>query len=63
LCPRLLDLPAAAAYLAVSVWTVRDLVHAGELKPVRLPAPGGRELRRILLDVSDLNALIERGKA
>lgn len=35
--PRLLDVQAAAQYLSVSVWTIRDLETAGELKRVRLP--------------------------
>jgi hypothetical protein len=37
LVPRLLDLRAAAAYLGVSPWTVRDLEAAGTLCRVRVP--------------------------
>jgi hypothetical protein len=38
--PRLLDLEAAAAYLSVSPWTVRDLEAKGVLPRVRVPLPG-----------------------
>ena len=63
LTPRLLDTESAARYLGgVSVWALRDLEAAGHLPRVRLPLPGGRELRRILYDVTDLDRLIERSK-
>jgi hypothetical protein len=63
LAPRLLDTESAARYLGgVSVWALRDLEAAGHLPRVRLPLPGGRELRRILYDVTDLDRLIERSK-
>src|SRR5262245_40785146 len=62
LTPRLLDVDAAAAYLGVSQWTIRDLDAAGHLRRVRLPLPGGKELRRLLFDRSDLDRLIERSK-
>jgi excisionase family DNA binding protein len=61
--PRLLDLQGAAAYLSVSAWTLRDMLAAGTLRAVRLPGAGGRDLRRILLDVCDLDSLVERIKA
>jgi excisionase family DNA binding protein len=51
----------AAAYLSVSVWTVRDLIAAGQLARVRLEV-AGRELRRVLVDRADLDALITEGK-
>ena len=50
---RLLDLKAAATYLGLSYWTVRDLVLAGRLPSVKIPCPrsgNGRPIRRILLD-------------
>jgi hypothetical protein len=56
------DLAGAAAYLSLSTWGVRDLVAAGTLKPVRLPTTGGRDLRRLLFDVRDLDALVDRSK-
>ena len=55
---RLLDLDAAAAYLSVSPWTVRDLEAAGVLPRVRVPLPDGRELRKLLFDKADLDRLI-----
>jgi hypothetical protein len=59
---RLLDLDAAAGYLGVSPWTVRDLEAAGVLRRVRVPLPGGRELRKLLFDKADLDRLIEAWK-
>jgi hypothetical protein len=56
--PRLLDLDAAGAYLAVSPWTVRDLIAAGTLVRVRIPLPNGGELRKVLLDREDLDRLV-----
>jgi hypothetical protein len=60
--PRLLDAERAAAYLGVSTWTVRDLEAAGHLSRVRLPLPGGKDLRKLLYDRADLDRLIERSK-
>ncbi len=62
LMPRLLDLHAAAAYLGVSEWTVRDLEAAGVLQRVRVPLPNHGELRKLLFDRVNLDALIERWK-
>jgi excisionase family DNA binding protein len=63
--PRLLDLKAAATYLGLSYWTVRDLVIAGRLPSVKIPCPrsgDGRSIRRILVDRHDLDAFIEQSK-
>jgi hypothetical protein len=60
--PRLLDLHAAATYLGVSPWTIRDLEAAGVLPRVRVPLPGGRELRKLLFDKADLDQLIKAWK-
>ena len=60
--PRLLDAASAAAYLNVSVWAIRDLDAAGHLPRVRLPLPGGKELRRLLYDRADLDQLVDRSK-
>jgi hypothetical protein len=60
--PRLLDINSCAVYLAVSPWTVRDLVANGTLRRVRIPLPGHGELRRVLLDREDLDRLIGQWK-
>lgn len=62
IAPRLLDVDAAAAYLSVSSWTIRDLEAAGRLVRVRLPLAGDRECRRLLFDRTDLDRLVERAK-
>jgi hypothetical protein len=61
--PRLLDPASAARYLGVSTWTVRDLEAGGHLQRVRLPLPGGKDLRKLLYDRADLDRLIEASKA
>jgi hypothetical protein len=58
LVPRLLDLDTAAAYLSMSPWTIRDLEAKGILPRVRVPMPGGGELRKLLFDKADLDRLI-----
>ncbi len=62
IAPRLLDLQGAAAYLSVSVWTVRDMMDSGRLQRVRLPLDDHKELRKILLDRLDLDQLIDLWK-
>jgi hypothetical protein len=57
--PRLLGIEAAARYLGVSPWTVRDLVAGGQLKPVRLSLPSGKAVRRLLFDRLQLDLLVE----
>src|SRR5258708_25142254 len=57
--PRLLDVQAAADYLSVSTWTIRDLEAAGELCRVRLPLPGHGEVRRLLFDRHDLDRFVD----
>jgi hypothetical protein len=62
---RLMDLHGAAAYLGISYWSLRDLVAAGEIPTVQPPAPTGRKgqrLRRVIVDIRDLDALIETWK-
>lgn len=66
---RLHDVHSAAAYLHVSVWTIRDYVARGILPTVQLPALETREgiparmqpLRRVLIDRSALDHLIDKG--
>jgi len=63
--PRLSDLKAAATYLGLSYWTMRDLVIAGRLPTVKIPCPrsgDGRTIRRVLVDRHDLDAFIEQSK-
>lgn len=63
IAPRLLDLRSAAQYVGLSVWTLRELVLAGQVPAVRPPAPLGRgTLRRVLLDIRDLDACIAAWK-
>ena len=67
---RLVDLDTAASYLGVSYWTARDYVVVQRLIPqVDLPALQPREgerrrggLRRVLVDLRDLDAFIESRK-
>jgi hypothetical protein len=58
IAPRLFNLDAAAAYLSMSPWTIRDLEAAGVLPRVRVPLPRGGELRKLLFDKVDLDRLI-----
>ncbi len=67
LAPRLLDLAGAAAYMAVSPWTIRQWEAEGALPRVRIPLPitnkrRGGECRKLLFDRADLDQLIERSK-
>lgn len=66
---RLLNLKEAAQYLGLSYWTVRDYLLAGHLQAVHLPALAPREgerakrqLRRVLIDRSELDAFVDRCK-
>jgi len=68
--PRLVDRHGAAKYLGVGHTTVDRLIQSGALAVVRLPVerhartnvgiPG--RTRRLLIDVRDLDALIERSR-
>jgi len=49
--PRLLDIPAAAAYLSCTVWFVRTLIWEGRIPFLKLG-------KRLLLDRSDLDAFV-----
>jgi hypothetical protein len=62
LTPRLLDLDAAASYLSMSPWTIRELEAKGVLPRVRVPLPHGGELRKLLFDKADLDRLITAWK-
>jgi hypothetical protein len=70
IAPRCLDREQAAAYVGVSVDLIDRLIHTGALPVVRLPVQRSRNTgrgvqgvnRRILLDVRDLDALVEKSK-
>jgi hypothetical protein len=69
LVPRVLDAPWSAKYLGVSVWTLYDYVNADLIQPLRYPGLTPREgdrprfrLRRMLFDVRDLDAFVDRQK-
>ena len=55
--PRLLPLKDAAAWLGLSVWSLRERIWAGDIPVVRFP--GGR---RQFIDVQDLERFIEQNK-
>ncbi len=57
LSPRLLPLKAAAAYLGLTVWSLRERIWAGDIPVVRFP--GGRKQ---FIDVKDLERFIEQNK-
>jgi hypothetical protein len=68
--PRLLTLDAAAAYLSLDPGYLRGLIKQGQLARIQVrlgPDRRGRRadgvLRRILVDVADLDALVARWKA
>ncbi len=63
LSPRLLDLRAAALYLGLAAWSVRELEWKGVLRRVRVPLPNGGELRKVLFDRVDLDGLVDRWKS
>lgn len=74
--PRLLDVHDSAKYCGIAPTTIRDYVNAGILHPVPMPGstirnkkngrilttPRDRSMRKVLLDVRDLNAFIDRLK-
>jgi excisionase family DNA binding protein len=55
---RLIDVPGAARYLAVSRRSVFRMLESGTLKPVRLPG-----VRAVRVDLRDLERLVEGGMA
>ena len=55
--PRLLGEEDAGRYLGISRWSIRSLIDAGKLQPVTLPGTVG-DMRRVLLDRDDLDALV-----
>ncbi len=59
---RLMGANAAARYLGLSYWTLRELIWSGAIPIVQLPNKTGGRMRRILVDKNDLDSLIERSK-
>ena len=66
---RLLDKAAAAEYLSVSTATIDRLIWSGQLPVVKLPVERAENSRgrvgtsrRVLIDVRDLDAIIDRSK-
>ncbi len=55
LLPRLLSYEAATRYLSLSYWTVRHMVVEGHI-------PHIKSGKRVLIDVQDLDAWIEKNK-
>jgi hypothetical protein len=67
--PRLLDDRAAAEYLGLSRWTIRDYIARGLIAVVDLPPLSAREgeqqrdtLRRVLIDLENLNSFVDEHK-
>ncbi len=52
---RLFSQKEAAIYLGISYWMLRDLIFRGEIPCVRMK-------RRVLLDLVDLDAYIDKSK-
>jgi excisionase family DNA binding protein len=52
---RLYNLKEAAVYLGRSVWAVREMLWAGKM-------PYVKDGKRILVDIQDMNAWIDRSK-
>jgi excisionase family DNA binding protein len=55
--PRLVDVATAAERLGVSPWTICELIERGALPRVELPG-----VRRVLVDVQDIERLVTVGK-
>jgi hypothetical protein len=54
--PRLLNIKDASRYLGCSIWALRQLEWAGELRSIRNLG------KRLLFDIRDLDRLVERKK-
>jgi excisionase family DNA binding protein len=55
LSKRLYTLKEAGVYIGLSHWTIRSLIHSGQLAYIRLG-------RRILIDLRDLDDLLDAKK-
>jgi hypothetical protein len=63
LARRLVDDRVGSGYLSVSRSQFRALVASGRIPRVVIPAEDGRPLRRMLVDLADLDRLIEVWKS
>ena len=63
LARRLVDDREGSAFLGLSRSQFRALVAAGKIPRVVVPAEDGRPLRRLLVDIEDLNRLIVAWKS
>jgi hypothetical protein len=59
---RLVDDRAGSVYMGISRSQFRNLVSAGRIPRVVVPAEDGRPLRRLLVDLNDLDRLIQTWK-
>jgi hypothetical protein len=63
------DYKQTQAALNLSIWSIRDLVERGLLRPVTLPSsarrrrPGDQRMRRRLFDPRDVRALVDSLKS
>ena len=55
--PRLLPLKAAAEYLGLTVWAMRERIWAGQIPVVQFP--GGRKQ---FIDITDIEKFIQDNK-
>jgi len=55
--PRLMPLKAAAAYIGLTTWAMRERIWAGQIPVVQFP--GGRKQ---YIDRNDLDSFINRNK-
>jgi hypothetical protein len=55
--PRLLSLRAAAEWLGLTVWAMRERIWAGQIPVIQFP--GGRKM---YVDVQDLESFIQKNK-
>lgn len=59
---RLVDDRDGSSYLGISRSQFRALVASGGIRRVVIPAEDGRPLRRLLVDLADLDRLIQAWK-
>jgi hypothetical protein len=62
--PRLLDLKDAAMYLGLSETRIREYVKYGKIRAILLPHPfkKGKDTRKLLIEITELDAFVEAHK-